>query len=94
MFWLDVAMNNTGSVRGNECRGNLRRNIQYFDQLEPLTHVLSQCDAIDELSSNKSSFIGTANFIDRKNVWVIKRRGGLRFLDETLQPGLMSSDFA
>jgi len=41
--------------------------------------VLSQCDAIDELSSNKSSVFGTANFIDCKNVWVIKRRGGLRF---------------
>jgi hypothetical protein len=51
----------------------LRRNVEHFDQFEPLTHVLSQCDAIDELSSNKCRVIGAANFIGSENIWMIKR---------------------
>ena len=31
---LDVAMNDAGGVRGDECGGDLYRDVEHFDQLE------------------------------------------------------------
>ena len=94
VFWLDVAMNYAGSMCGNKGGGKLRCDVEYFDQLQPLVHVMSQGKPIDELSRNKRVLVGAANFIDGENVWMIECRRGFRFLNEAPYTRLIGSDFA
>jgi len=86
-------MDNAGRVRGNECRGDLYSDVEYFDQFESLTQMLSEGDAIDELGGDESGIIRAANFIDSENVWMIKSGCSFRFLDESVYPTLMRGEF-
>jgi hypothetical protein len=87
-------MDNAGGVCSNQCGSDLRCDVEYCGQLQRLPHVLSQCDALDELSRNEDRIVLAANLMDCEYVWMIECRRCLRFLNEALDATLVSRDFA
>jgi hypothetical protein len=50
--------------------------------------------AIDELGSYERGCPGSSDLVNCQDVRVIQRRGGLRFLNESLQASLVGSSFS
>ena len=86
-------MNDSGCVGGNQRGSNLGREVEHFAQLHRLAHSLSQRDAVDEFGGKKICVVRASDFIDGKNIWMVERRSGLRFLKETIQTFLIGCNF-
>ena len=86
VFRLDVAVNDAGLVSRLQRRGYLRGDVEHFTDCHPrVGHVFSQSFAVDELRDDEVTPVDLANFIDRDDVGMIERRGGLRLLLESTQ---------
>jgi len=87
-------MNDAGRVGGDEGGSYLDCDVEDLDQLPALPHVLPECDTFDKLSGNEGSVFRAADLVDGEDVWMIKGGCGLRFLNKTAHPALMSSKLA
>src|SRR5258708_15683847 len=78
---LDIAVNDARRVGFLKRAGDLNRNVQNLIQLErPRRRAPAQRDSVNELSCYVMTIAVNADFVDRKNVWMIERRSGAGFL--------------
>src|SRR5438876_583731 len=82
---LNVAMNDSGSVRRAEPCGNLRRNPHRFAPTErPARETITQCLAFDQFSDDEMKIVAPPDFMNRDDIRMLERRDGVCFLLEAL----------
>src|SRR5580698_9021116 len=78
--WLDVSMNDSGGMGRLQGLRNLNPNAKDFLSREARTgHALLQSFALEEFDGNEMQTFRFVNLVNRTNVRVIQRRGGLGF---------------
>src|SRR5579863_5426216 len=83
---LDVAMDDSLSMRGVERIGDLDAKIQKLLEIDRLAvNVMTQSLAVNELHGDKGPAVLLANVVDGANVRVIEAGGGMRLAAETLE---------
>src|SRR5262245_43991497 len=82
VFRLNVAMSDSGLVRGLERGGHLRGYPQRLGQTDPPPQALAQCLSLDVLGDDEAPSLALARFLDRDAVRLVERRGRARFLSD------------
>src|SRR6266542_7005984 len=92
---LNVAMDDAGCVRGRERGANLHCNVERLRQQESVSaeQAFAQGGSIDKLRNNEMPAVDFTDFVDGKNVWMVKRRRSLCFLAEPVHPLLIAGNF-
>ena len=86
-------MNDPRFVRRRQRARYLYRDVKHLLQVEtPTGNQPANRLAFDEFSDDKLQSFKIAQLINGKNVWVIKGRGGARFLAEALHLVLVESE--
>ena len=84
VFRLDVAMDHTALVRRADRRGDLRPNIEDIgDGHRPPRQTITQRLALDQLHGDETEIVLRPDFVDVRDIRVVKGRRRLRFLLET-----------
>src|SRR5687767_6096621 len=86
-------MNDPGGVRGGKGRCHLLGDIQYVIQLQlSLVNQFADRLPINELGGNETCSLRLADFMNRKDIWMVKSRGRLRFPLKPAQPRIVRSE--
>src|SRR6266567_4338978 len=83
---FDVAVHDTGIMRGSQRRSYLHGNFQCPMRTHSPGHEGgAKSDAFDELRRNELHLSLRADLINSQNVWMIERRGSSRLVLEPAQ---------
>src|SRR5688500_17286720 len=84
IFWLDIAVNDTGFVRGRQARCGLRRQLDRPPRFDPAaSEQVADSLSLDILHRDEVVSVVRRDLIDRYDVWMVKRGGRLRLLSKT-----------
>ena len=80
---FDVAVDDTGAVRGREGARDLHGDVERLGERERFAvHEEPQCRALDELRGHEAALVPRADLVDRDDVRVVEGGGGQSFLAE------------
>ena len=87
VFRLDISMQNTRAVGGGKRECGLLRHLQSFVEYDSApVQFCAQRLTIDEFRGDEMLATLDANFVNRKNIWMIERRSCARLLLKAAQP--------
>lgn len=87
IFRLDIPVHDARRVGGSKCAGDLQNNIQGHCKVNAAPqHLRPQRFPFNMLGGDVVNSIDFAYFVNRHDIWMMLRAGGLCFTHKTTQP--------